>query len=161
MGVGFHFEFLEILAGRHGLGNSLTLVSSSITRTAGFIPNFLHRATAGRVSGQPLQHSRAVADAFGGHVHSLQHGQKQIGHGRVLGDADVPARLQGAATAARQQHGQIVMRVFVAICETTAIDDHALVEQRAIAFPDRLGLNPHGRQTDVNGVSEKDPRKNP
>ena len=44
------------------------------------------------------------------------------------------SRLERAAAASGEQHGQIVVRVRVAVGDAAAIDDHAIVEERALAF---------------------------
>ena len=61
--------------------------------------------------------------------------------------------LMRAAALAGQQHRQVVVLVAVAVADGAAVGDHAVVEQRAVAFVDRLELAEEvGELLDVVGV---------
>ena len=66
--------------------------------------------------------------------------QPQVVHRRLARIAEVPARLQRAAALAGQQDRQVGVRVPVAVVDAAAVGDHAVVQQRARAFLDRLQL---------------------
>ena len=46
----------------------------------------------------------------------------------------------GAAAFARDQHGEILVVVLVAIADAAAVDDHAVVEQGPVAFANGFQL---------------------
>ena len=52
----------------------------------------------------------------------------------------MPAGLDRPVALARQQDRQVVVGVGVAVADAAAVDDHAVVEQRAVALGDRLQL---------------------
>ena len=71
--------------------------------------------------------------------------------------ADVPAGLERAAALAGQQDRQVVVGVAVAVAVAAAVGDHAVVQQRAVAFRDRLQLAEQvGELLDVEGVDRAD-----
>src|SRR5687767_15795271 len=52
----------------------------------------------------------------------------------------MPAGLQRATRAACQQNWKVIVIVRVAVRNAAAVNDHRIVEQRAVAFLDRLQL---------------------
>ena len=60
--------------------------------------------------------------------------------GVSVGVADMTAALQRPATAADQRQRQIDVRVAVAVGDAAAVQDHRVIEQRAVAI--RSGLHP-------------------
>src|SRR3954453_10865783 len=66
---------------------------------------------------QSAQRSGAVAETGDRRADALQHGNEKIAQRRLLPVTDMPARRQRAATAAREQKRQVVVRVRVAVGE--------------------------------------------
>src|SRR5436309_3416894 len=81
-----------------------------------------------RVSRQPFEESGAIAQAWGGDAHPVEHRQPEVVDGRFLGVADMTARLEGPAPAAGDQDRDILVRVAVAVAVAAAVSDHAVVE---------------------------------
>src|SRR5262245_8289808 len=81
-----------------------------------------------------------IADALGFYVHALEHGEVEIGHRGFFVEIDVPAGRERAATMTREQNWQVAMIVAVAIAYGGAINNHAVVEERALAFFHRFQL---------------------
>jgi hypothetical protein len=66
------------------------------------------------LSGELRQQSGAISQAFRWGTHSVQYGEKQIGHGRLLIEPDVATELDGAPAAAGQENGQVIVVMGVA-----------------------------------------------
>ena len=64
----------------------------------------------------------------------MQHGELQVGHRRgVLGVDQVAVALDGAAVVSRQQERHVVVLVCVAVAYRGAVEQHHVVDQRAVA----------------------------
>ena len=86
-----------------------------------------------------MHRRRAVPEAVDLHPHALQQRQVQVGQIGRLREVERPPALDGAPAAAREQRGQVVRIVLVAVTEDRPVDDHAVVEQRpAVRLLDRL-----------------------
>src|SRR5258708_39131845 len=82
-----------------------------------------------------FQLAGAVADAVSGDADSFEHREVEICHGRLAAQADVAARGEGSAATASQADRQVVVTIRVAIADPCAIDNHAVITHRALAFP--------------------------
>ena len=60
----------------------------------------------------------------------------EIAHRGVFAEAQVAAALQGAAAAAGEDDGEVIMAVTVGIADAAAKNDHAVVQQASVAFFD-------------------------
>src|SRR5262245_8384531 len=79
-------------------------------------------------------------------IHAVQHAQEQIRQRRFPPVNNVPPRFQRAAALAGDEDGQVVVVVPVAVAVAAAVDEHALVEQRAVAFANGLQLGQEIRE---------------
>ena len=69
----------------------------------------------------------------------------------------MPARADPSATAPREHDRQVLVVVAVAVADAAAVNDHAVVKQRAVAFRNRFHLLQHVRELlDVEGVDFAD-----
>src|SRR5581483_9588566 len=85
---------------------------------------------------QVLQAAGAVAEAVDADAHALEHGQVQVGDGRIARIADMTVRAERSASLACEENGEVVVVVAVAVEVARAVENHAVVEQRALAFAD-------------------------
>src|SRR5450755_5100216 len=84
---------------------------------------------------QRFQPSRRISEMLHVHAHALHHRQIQIAHRRLPAIYDAPPCLEMAAAAPRNQRRQIFVQMAIAVGKARPVDDHAIVEQRPIAFP--------------------------
>ena len=92
------------------------------------------------ILGKLGKQSRAVAQSLGWRSDAIQHRKEKIRHRRLTFELDVTPALNRPATTTREQDGQVVVVVPVAIAQAGAIDDHAVVEQAPLPFLDRFQL---------------------
>ena len=108
---------------------------------------------------QSRKASRAVAEVRHLGVHAVEYGNPEVVQRRFFAVFDVPARLDRAAAAAGEQNRQVVVIVGVAVGVAAAVDDHAVVQQRAVALLDALQLRQQvGELLDVELVDVADLR---
>ena len=79
-------------------------------------------------------------EALGGHARGVQERQVEIGGGRLPCVAYVAAGPYAATRAARDQEREFVVVVRVPVAEAAAVDDGAVVEQRALALRNDAGV---------------------
>src|SRR5882672_11266594 len=80
----------------------------------------------------------AVSDVIGADADGIQQRDEKIRYRRLF-RADMPAGLPFTCMA-RDQQRQIVVRVYVAVAQRTAIEDRRMVEQVAVAVRSGLQL---------------------
>lgn len=91
----------------------------------------------GAGSAQVLENAGAIAKARGGDAHSIHHGEIEVVERGVLGIADVSPGLEGGSPCPGKEDGKVIVVVAVAIANAASVEDHALVEECALAFGDR------------------------
>src|SRR5690348_2299679 len=89
---------------------------------------------------QPLETPGRVTDAVDVDLHAVEHRHPEVIERRVLRIADVAARRERPAAAAREEDRQVVVVMGVAVGVAAAVGDHAVVEQCAVPFGDRPQL---------------------
>lgn len=72
---------------------------------------------------QWLQAACAVAKFVDANPGTVQHGQEQVRHRRLLGEPHMPARRVHAAAPARQQKRQVVVVVSVAVADARPVQN--------------------------------------
>ena len=82
---------------------------------------------------QPLQFAVAVAELIGRHAHFIQQRQEQIRH-RRFGVHDMPSCFQRTIATSDNDGWQVYVRVTIAVAVRAAVHDHAMIQQRAVAF---------------------------
>src|SRR5450759_4162126 len=96
------------------------------------------RDSSGQV--EAVDFAGGIAEVIGVHAHAIHHTEEEIAHGSFLAIDHAAAGLDGLAGAPGDQRGKVVVGVPVAVGEAGAVDDHAVIEQRAVTFLDRLQL---------------------
>src|SRR5262245_25796023 len=89
---------------------------------------------------QVVEPSGAIAEFLGRDAQPVQQGEEEVGHRRSLGILNVSSGLEAVIAAPQDDHRQIFVAVQIAVAEAAAIDDHAMIEQRAVAFSNRFQL---------------------
>src|SRR5438034_2135804 len=89
-------------------------------------------------AGQRLEFHRAgaVAELLHRHADLLEQRHVQVVHRRVLREPQVAAALELSRAAADQHERQIDVRVLIRIAQPAALQDHRVVQQRAVAVLD-------------------------
>jgi glutamate N-acetyltransferase / amino-acid N-acetyltransferase len=87
-----------------------------------------------------IQGAGAVAEAFHGGPHVLEHGDVEVAEGGPFGTGDVTAGAQASAAAASQQDRQVGRIMAVAVGHARSEQYHAVVQQGAVAFLDGCHL---------------------
>ena len=87
---------------------------------------------------QFLEFAGAVAELDVADVHAIQHGDPEVVQRGFLAVLNAATLANRTATAASEENGQVVVVVAVTVAVTRTVDDHRVVEERAVAFLDRL-----------------------
>jgi len=88
----------------------------------------------------------------------VQHGEKQVGHRCALRIADMRAALDAADTAGDEQKRQVGIEMQVRIAQTGPVQDHRVIEQRAVAvlrvaqLAEVVGQHPRVQPVDLRGL---------
>ena len=85
---------------------------------------------------QSRQAARAVAKAVFMDAELIQHGKVEVGHRGFEVVAKVTAGLEGAAGFAGEEDGEVFVVVAVAVADSGAVKNHAVVQKAAISFGD-------------------------
>ena len=80
-----------------------------------------------------VQFGLGVAEGFALDVHAVQQGDVEIRHRRFRGIDDVASGLDAACSVTGQDHRQMIVLMAVAVAQAAAVDDHGMIEQRAVA----------------------------
>src|SRR5262245_41111397 len=102
-------------------------------RNIGKVPVRLHL-----LHHQSPQPPRAIPKPLQPHVHAVEHFEVEVADGRVAPVTDVASGGEGGACLAGEENGQVVVVVAVAVAVARAVEDHAVVEERA--SPSRMFL---------------------
>ncbi len=81
-----------------------------------------------------------IAKLFCRDTHLIEQRQEEVCHWRFVIVNDVPSRFQLAVATTQNNHWQVFVTMAVSVAETAAVDNHAMIEKRAIAFLNRLQL---------------------
>src|SRR5688572_13350267 len=87
---------------------------------------------------QPGQSPRTVAKEIDRSTHSIDSRQKEVANRTILAKAGMAIRIDRSSAAASKQDRQVLVIMAVPIADPTAIDDHALIEQRSVPFLNRF-----------------------
>ena len=85
---------------------------------------------------QSGQASCAVAKAVFMDAELIQHGEVKVGHRGFKVVAKVTAGLKGAAGSAGEEDGEVFVVVAVAVADSGAVEDHAVVQKATVSFGD-------------------------
>src|SRR5437879_1811574 len=86
---------------------------------------------------QHIQAAGGIAKGFGADAHAVQHGHEEVVHRRVVRILNVAAGLDGARALACEEDRQVIVVVAVAVAQARAVDDHGVVQHRAVVLFDR------------------------
>src|SRR5260370_26533101 len=103
--------------------------------------------------GEVLEFSRAVADLFGTHSHTIQQWEMQVRHRCVIWINEASPGFQTAVTMAYQQNRKVRMGMAITVGKPAAVNEQRVVEQGAVAI--LSGLEPPdevGKQLDMECV---------
>ena len=89
-----------------------------------------------RSTEQSGEAARAVAKAVFADAELIQHGEVEVGHRGFEVVAEVASGLKGAAGFAGEEDGEVFVVVAVAIADSGAVEDHAVIQKAAVSFGD-------------------------
>ena len=82
---------------------------------------------------QAGQLARAVADVVHWSAEPIEHRHVQVAHRCLFGHSNVTTSVDRAAAVPRHNHRQVFVVVPVSVTQTTAIDNHGMIQQ--VPFP--------------------------
>src|SRR5581483_4931417 len=85
-----------------------------------------------------LDHAGAITQALDLDPGLVQHGQQHVGHGSVIGLADMLAALHRPGAAAQNQRRQREMVMRVAVAHVAAVQNERMIEQGPIPVLDAV-----------------------
>lgn len=91
-------------------------------------------------SGNDFEFAGGIAHFLCSDTGTIQHREIEVGKRGFFWEDDVASGSDGAAATTGQNDGQVVVIVAIRISNPAAEDDHAIIEQGAVAFFDRFEL---------------------
>lgn len=85
-----------------------------------------------------LQVASAIAEFFHVYLHAIEECEPQVADGSFFCVGDMSPGVEGTATAAGDEDGEVFVVVSVTVMDAATVGDHRVIEEGAVSFLDRI-----------------------